>query len=91
MCVSVYVCVCGFNLFAVIQDSLLAAPIILDLVIIAELCERISMKVEGGEFENFHPVLSILSYLLKAPMVPTGTPVVNALFRQKMCLENIFR
>ena len=73
------------------QDSLLAAPIILDLIIIAELCERISMKVEGGEYENFHPVLSILSYLLKAPMVPPGTPVVNALFRQKMCLENIFR
>jgi len=73
------------------QDSLLATPIILDLVIISELCERISMKVEGGEFESFHPVLSVLSYLLKAPMVPPGTPVVNALFRQKMCLENIFR
>ena len=49
------------------------------------------MKVEGGEFESFHPVLSVLSYLLKAPMVPQGTPVVNALFRQKLCLENIFR
>eukprot|EP00731_Ephydatia_muelleri_P025424 Em0017g507a len=31
------------------------------------------------------------SYLLKAPMVPPGTPVVNALFRQRACIENIFR
>ena len=85
-CVSPY-----FSWFYCTQDSLLAAPIILDLIIIGELCERISMKVEGGEFESFHPVLSVLSYLLKAPMVPQGTPVVNALFRQKLCLENIFR
>lgn len=43
------------------------------------------------EFESFHPVLSVLSYLFKAPMVPENTPVVNALFKQKLCLENILR
>ena len=116
------------------EDSLLAAPIILDLVILAELCERIEIKrgthvfcvshhlfpsspflsnvllnspcpflfdcfpsqllsfcLESGQFEHFHPVLSLLSYLLKAPMVPNNTPVVNALFRQRACIENIFR
>ena len=50
-----------------------------------------NIHLEGGRFERFHPVLSILSYLLKAPMVPTGAPVVNALFRQRACVENIFR
>jgi len=74
------------------EDSLLAAPLILDLVIMAELSERISFKPEGAEnFETFHPVLSLLSYLLKAPMVPPGTPIVNALFKQRACIENIFK
>jgi len=26
---------------------------------------------------------------LKAPLVPTGTPVINSLFKQRACLENI--
>lgn len=74
------------------EDSLLAAPLILDLVILADLMCRITYKAEGSEtFEPFHCVLSILSYLLKAPLVPEGTPVVNALFRQRACLENVFR
>jgi len=74
------------------EDSLLAAPLILDLIILGELVERISVKKEGmSDFERFHPVQSILSYLLKAPLVPPGTPVVNALMKQRACLENIFR
>jgi myo-inositol-1-phosphate synthase len=74
------------------EDSLLASPIILDLVILAEICERITFRREGqAHFERFHSVLSILSYLCKAPLVPEGTPVINALFRQKACIENIFR
>lgn len=74
------------------EDSLLAAPIIIDLVILTELFERIKWKTgDMKEFESFHPVLSVLSYLFKAPMVPENTPVVNALFKQKLCLENILR
>jgi myo-inositol-1-phosphate synthase len=42
-------------------------------------------------FESFHPVMSILSYLLKAPQTPPGTPVVNALFKQRACIENILK
>lgn len=33
----------------------------------------------------------LLSYLTKAPLVPTGTPVVNALAKQRAMLENVFR
>eukprot|EP01128_Nolandella_sp_AFSM9_P007446 TRINITY_DN4080_c0_g1_i2.p1 TRINITY_DN4080_c0_g1~~TRINITY_DN4080_c0_g1_i2.p1 ORF type:complete len:533 (-),score=172.61 TRINITY_DN4080_c0_g1_i2:174-1619(-) len=74
------------------EDSLLAAPIMLDLVIISELIERIQWKTEEmSEFQKFASVQALLSYLLKAPLVPAGTPVVNALFRQKAALENIFR
>jgi hypothetical protein len=44
-----------------------------------------------SEYERFHSVLSLLSYLLKAPMVPPGTPVVNALAAQRQALVNVFR
>lgn len=74
------------------EDSLLASPIILDLVIIAELCQRITFKASNqASYQTFHPVLSILSYLCKAPLVPEGAPVINSLNRQRACLENIFR
>lgn len=49
------------------------------------------LDAPNAEFERFHPVLSVLSYLLKAPMVPAGTPVVNALGPQRQCIVNIFR
>eukprot|EP00871_Galdieria_phlegrea_P005072 jgi/Galph1/5566/GphlegSOOS_G4204.1 len=74
------------------EDSLLAAPLIIDLVLITELAQRIRYKTGAmEEFAHFHPVLSLLSFMLKAPMVPDGTPVVNALFKQKACIDNIFR
>ncbi len=58
----------------------------------AELFSRITFKKESDdEFTPFHPVLSILSYLLKAPVVPKGQPVVNALFKQRRAIENIMR
>lgn len=74
------------------EDSLLATPLIYDLVILAELCERITVQKEGQtEWEGFHPVLSILSYMLKAPLVPNGAPVVNALFTQREAIINLMR
>lgn len=74
------------------EDSLLATPLIYDLVILAELCSRITMKKDGAEeWESFHPVLSLLSYMLKAPLVPEGAPVVNALFTQRCAVINVLR
>lgn len=75
------------------EDSLLAAPIILDLVLLAELLTRIQLREDGKgtEWQNFHPVAVLLSYLTKAPLVPSGTPVVNALAKQRAMLENVFR
>lgn len=74
------------------QDSLLAAPIMLDLALLTELCQRVSFTTNTDpEPQSFHPVLSLLSFLFKAPLVPPGSPVVNALFRQRSCIENILR
>lgn len=74
------------------EDSLLAAPLILDLAILCELACRITYKTEEMDsFEHMHPILSLLSYMLKAPVVPRGAPVVNALFKQRACIENFLR
>ncbi|XP_066584043.1 inositol-3-phosphate synthase 1-A [Prorops nasuta] len=75
------------------EDSLLASPIILDLVILAELCSRITFKHADMDepYHGFHSVLSVLAYLCKAPLVPQGTPIVNALFKQRTAIENILR
>merc|ERR1711972_989032 len=74
------------------EDSLLAAPLILDLFVLTEVSQRITLREQGaGKFRTMHPVLSLLSYLTKAPIVPPGTPVVNALFKQRDCMVNLFR
>jgi myo-inositol-1-phosphate synthase len=76
----------------VCEDSLLASPLILDLCLLTELMTRIEYRTgDMEEFAGFHSVLSILSYLLKAPMVPPGKQVVNALSRQRSALENVMR
>ncbi|KAF8545468.1 hypothetical protein BDD12DRAFT_800524 [Trichophaea hybrida] len=78
------------------EDSLLASPLIIDLAILAELMTRISWKssfqgVATKDYKGFHSVLSILSYMLKAPCVPPGTPVINSLAKQRAAMSNIFR
>ena len=81
----------------VCEDSLLASPLIIDLVVIAELMTRVQWKLHSADadsakgYKSFHSVLSILSYMLKAPLTPPGTPVINALAKQRAALANIFR
>ncbi|MCJ1368428.1 Myo-inositol-1-phosphate synthase [Acarospora aff. strigata] len=85
------------SLFNVCEDSLLASPLIIDLVLVAEMMTRITWKATtndgtyADDYKGFHSVLSILSYMLKAPLTPPGTPVVNALAKQRSALTNIFR
>ncbi|MES1914930.1 MAG: Inositol-3-phosphate synthase [Cercozoa sp. M6MM] len=74
------------------EDSLLATPLIIDLVVLTELFQRITYKTEAqDDFVKMHSILTVLSYLLKAPKVPKGHPVINALFKQRQCIENILR
>ncbi|KAM4063941.1 myo-inositol-1-phosphate synthase domain-containing protein [Hirsutella rhossiliensis] len=80
------------SLFNICEDSLLASPLIIDLVILAEMMTRIQWRASGVDgYKNFHSVLSVLSYMLKAPLTPPGTPVVNSLAKQRAALTNIFR
>jgi myo-inositol-1-phosphate synthase len=49
------------------------------------------LELHVQEFHGFHPVAALLSYMTKAPIVPPGTPVVNALAKQRAMLENVMR
>ncbi|KAK2464402.1 hypothetical protein APHAL10511_003550 [Amanita phalloides] len=78
------------NIFNECEDSLLATPLILDLTILAELLTRVKYRnVSKGDkgFSPLYSVLSLLSYMLKAPLVKPGTDVVNSLNRQRNALE----
>jgi len=84
----------SISIYNICEDSLLAAPLIIDLVLVAEIMTRVQWKSGGApdeEFKGFHAVLSVLSFMLKAPLVPQGTPVVNALAKQRSAMVNIFR
>jgi len=80
--------------YNVCEDSLLATPIIIDLVILTELFERIECRRTGDQscaFQKFDTVLDCLGYLLKQPLTKEGLPVINSLMRQRNCLENILK
>jgi len=70
------------SLYNVCEDSLLAAPIILDLLLLTELFERIQWKTDTmKEFIRFDTILTTLGYLCKAPKTRIEAPIVNSLFR----------
>lgn len=82
------------NIFNECEDSLLATPLILDLAILTELLTRVKYRnVSAGqaEFAPLYSVLSLLSYMLKAPLVKPGTDVVNSLNRQRNALESFLK
>lgn len=75
----------------VCEDSLLAVPLILDIVLFAEFFSRIRVSYNGGPRKPLGTVLSLLSLFFKAPAVNDGEPLVNAFFRQRYGLENFVR
>ncbi|KAJ7220211.1 hypothetical protein GGX14DRAFT_433880 [Mycena pura] len=85
------------NIFNECEDSLLATPLILDLAILTELLTRVRYRnianviIGTKDFAPLYPVLSLLSYMLKAPLVKPGTEVVNSLNRQRNALESFLK
>ncbi|KAL5512531.1 INO1 [Sanghuangporus baumii] len=77
------------SIFNECEDSLLATPLILDLSILGELLARVKYRdvKKHNEFQPLYSVLSLLSFMLKAPLVKPGTDVVNSLSRQRNGLE----
>jgi myo-inositol-1-phosphate synthase len=62
--------------YNICEDSLLAVPLMFDMLILGELFTRISIDGEG-----LGPVLSYLSFFFKAPITNHPEYVVNSFSR----------
>jgi myo-inositol-1-phosphate synthase len=63
------------------RDSILAAPIVLDLALLMDLASR----------ANFHGIQEWLSFYFKSPMTAPGLTPEHDLFIQSMKLKNTMR
>lgn len=79
----------SFVSYNVCEDSLLAAGIIIDLIVLSELMTRISYKRNNEDWQKLEGVCSFLGYLTKAP--ESKGPIINSLPRQRACIENLIR
>lgn len=72
--------------YNICEDSLLATPIMIDMVILGELFTR--MEING---EKLGPVLSYLSFFFKAPITNHNEYVINSFSRQRESLVNLLK
>ena len=72
------------------EDSLLATPLIIDLIIMTEFLTRIRV-MKDDKYEKMYTILSLLSYWLKAPLTRPGYEPINALNKQRMAIDNFLR
>lgn len=63
------------------KDSILAAPVVLDLVLFIDLAHRAQMK----------GIQEWLSFYFKSPQTLQGLPPIHDIFQQKIKLENTLR
>lgn len=74
------------------EDSLLATPLIIDLLVMTEFMTRVKcLKAGSDKYEKMYTVLTLLSYWLKAPLTRPSYKPVNALNRQRMAVDNFLR
>jgi myo-inositol-1-phosphate synthase len=74
------------NSYNICEDSLLAVPLMYDMVILGDLFTRIS--IDG---QPMGPVLSYLSFFFKAPLTNHSEYVVNSYTRQRETLVNFLK
>jgi len=72
--------------YNVCEDSLLATPLMYDLIVLGELFSR--MQIDG---EKLGPVLSYLSFFFKAPITNHDEYVINSFSRQRETLCNLLK
>merc|ERR1711990_835001 len=72
--------------YNICEDSLLATPLMIDMVILGELFSRMSVNDE-----KMGPVLSYLSFFFKAPVTNHDEYVINSFSRQRESLVNLLK
>jgi len=72
--------------YNICEDSLLAVPLMYDMLVLGELFSR--MEIDG---EKMGPVLSYLSFFFKAPITNHNEYVINSFGRQRETLCNFLK
>ena len=72
--------------YNVCEDSLLAVPLMYDMIILGELMTRMTI-----DEEKLGPVLSYLSFFFKAPITNRDEYVINSFCRQREMLVNFLK
>jgi myo-inositol-1-phosphate synthase len=72
--------------YNICEDSLLATPLMYDMIILGELFSR--MEIDD---KKLGPVLSYLSFFFKAPITNHDEYVVNSFSRQRETLVNLLK
>merc|ERR1719240_1602974 len=72
--------------YNICEDSLLATPLMIDMVVLGELFSRMSINDEA-----MGPVLSYFSFFFKAPSTNHDEYVINSFSRQRECLVNLLK
>lgn len=72
--------------YNICEDSLLAVPLMYDMIVLGELFSR--MLING---ERMGPVMSYLSFFFKAPITNHEEYVVNSFSRQRDTLCNLLK
>merc|ERR1712113_152700 len=72
--------------YNICEDSLLAVPLMYDMLVLGELFTR--MKIDG---EKMGPILSYLSFFFKAPVTNHNEYVINSFSRQRETLVNLLK
>jgi len=72
--------------YNICEDSLLAVPIMLDMIVLGELFTRMSI-----DDQKLGPVLSYLSFFFKAPVTNHDEYVINSFTRQREMLVNLIK
>jgi myo-inositol-1-phosphate synthase len=72
------------------EDTLLAVPLMLDIILFAEFFSRISFTLKDKTTVPFGSNLSLLSLFFKAP-VDDNNPIINSFFKQRYAIENFIK
>jgi len=72
--------------YNICEDSLLAVPLMYDMIVLGELFTR--MQIDG---EKMGPILSYLSFFFKAPITNHNEYVINSFSRQRETLVNLLK
>jgi myo-inositol-1-phosphate synthase len=80
------------SIYNLCEDSLLAVPILLDIIMFSELFSRIKFELENKEIVRFSTNLSLLSFFFKSPETGENNEYIyNAFFKQRYALDNFIK